>query len=95
MHTLNSKSIDDLVSFILENITMSGKDGRILIKPGLKLTHIGNKKIQGSGLNYTVTKLVNRDNGLLVKCKRHGSSPDNDVNLFLTIDELEQQFERT
>ncbi len=95
MHTLNSKSIDGLVSFILENITISSKDGRVLIKPGLKLTHTGNKKIKGSGLNYTVDRLVKSDNGLLVKCIRQSSSPDDDVVLFLTTDELEQQFERT
>mgnify|MGYP001245396139 CR=1 FL=1 len=95
MHTLNSKSINGLVAFIVENITMSGKDGRILVKPGLKMTHVGNKKVQGSGLNYTVDSVIPGDDGLLVKCIRHGSSPDNDVVLFLTIDEIQQQFERT
>ena len=65
------------------------------MKPGLKMTHVGNKKVEGSGLNYTVDSVIPGDDGLRVKCIRHGSSPDKDVVLFLTIEELEQQFERT
>jgi len=92
MKELNSKSINKLVSYIRENLSVSagtGDNKRILIKPGLKITHVGNKENQGSGLNYTVDAVLDSEDGLLIRCVR---PPD--VFITLTGTDL-KQFERT
>ncbi len=69
MVTLDKNSIDSLVSYIRENLSISifageGDNRRCLIKPGLK---IRNKE---SGINYTVNKVHVGDDGLLIQCFR-------------------------
>jgi hypothetical protein len=86
MHTLTGKTIDSLVSFIRENLSVYAGEGdnrRILIKPGLKITNTA------TGLQYTVDTVFTGENGLLIKCVR---PPD--VSITITTDDL-KQFERT
>ena len=92
MKALNSKSIELLVSYIRENLSVyagEGENKRVLIKPGLKITHIGNKDIEGSGLNYTVDAVLNSEEGLLIRCVR---PPDTFITL---VSSDLKQFERT
>jgi hypothetical protein len=67
MNKLDSNSINGLISYIRENISVyAGKDDnrRVLIKPGLK---ISNKK---TGFDYTVDNVIASDEGLLITCIR-------------------------
>tara|TARA_E500000331_G_C17226820_1_gene700695 strand:- start:1165 stop:1455 length:291 start_codon:yes stop_codon:yes gene_type:complete len=95
MKVLNSKSIESLVSYIRENLPVyAGEDDneRILIKPGLKLKHVGDKDVEGSGLNYTVDAVNAYNDGLLIQCTRqqqHGP----DITITITSNDL-KQFER-
>ena len=85
MHRLNGKSIDLLVSFIRENLSVYAGEGdnrRILIKPGLKISNMD------TGLEYTVDTVFTGKVGLLIRCSR---PPD--VYITITSDDL-KQFER-
>ena len=89
MQKLSAKNIYELVSYISENISVyAGKDNnqRILIKPGLKLTH---KK---TGLNYTIDSVREKDddsNLLSITCIR-------EPGIFITITSKDlKEFERT
>lgn len=81
MKALNSKSVELLVSYIRENLSVyAGKDKnrRILIKPGLKIVHVGDKDAEGTGLNYTVDAVLNSEEGILIRCIRY---PDTFITL--------------
>tara|TARA_B100000214_G_scaffold358713_1_gene319462 strand:- start:1318 stop:1608 length:291 start_codon:yes stop_codon:yes gene_type:complete len=95
MEVLNSKSIESLVSYIRENISVyAGEEDneRILIKPGLKLKHVGDKDVEGSGLNYTVDYVDAYNDGLLIRCTRHQDDGKN-ITITITSNDL-KQFER-
>ena len=92
MQTIGSKSINTLISFLREELSVYAGDGdnkRILINPGLKLTHVGSKRNSGSGLSYTVDTVYAGKNGLLIKCTR-----EPDVSIIITSEDL-KEFERT
>lgn len=91
MKKLDSKAIGHLIAYIRENLSIyAGEDEneRVLIKPGLKMVHVGDKKSEGTGLVYTVDKVFNSENGLLIKCIRYP-----DISITLTGKDL-KQFER-
>ena len=92
MHVLGLKSINKLISFLREELSVYAGDGdntRILIKPGLKLTHVGKKGNSGSGLSYTVDTVYAGDAGLLIKCIREPN-----ISIVITSEDL-KEFERT
>ena len=88
MEKLSARDIQQLVEYIEENVSVyAGKNSneRILIKPGLKLTH------RKTGLNYTVGK-VEKDpetNTLSILCVREPG-----VFISITSKDL-KEFERT
>lgn len=91
MKSLNSKAIAEIVSYIREGISVyagKGDNRRVLIKPGLKLIHVGTKGKPGSGLCYTVEKVLEGEDDLLIKCVRAGN-----VAITLTTQDL-KEFER-
>ena len=88
MQKLSAKNIYELVSYISENISVyAGKDNnqRILIKPGLKLTH---KK---TGLNYTVDSVKKDEDSNLLSI-----TYTREPGIFITITSKDlKEFERT
>ena len=95
MKVLSAKSIESLVSYIRENISVYAgeeENERILIKPGLKLKHVGHKDIEGSGLNYTVDSVDAYNDGLIIRCTRQQQNGP-EVSITITSNDL-KQFER-
>lgn len=88
MQKFSAKDIQNLISYLAENISVYAggeKDQRVLIKPGLKIT---NKQ---SGLNYTVSSVTKDTNGsgLIISCTR-----EPDTTITITSKDL-KHFERT
>ena len=92
MQKLTSRDINSLVAFLSENISVYTGDKRVLIKPGLKLKHVGNEKFQGTGLNYTVDSVDSFKDGIIIKCTRKDVDGST-VSISITGKDL-KQFER-